>query len=140
MKRRKRTETLIKGSRLTAKAMADEIDKKYEVNVIDEPNNGLVMVKMREDAKKTTFYLGEVLVTEAKVQINNKLGIGIVQGTDSELAYWLAVIDASYNAELQEIEKWEAVLIQENEKININMQKQQARIMKTKVSFDTMNE
>lgn len=140
MKRRKRTEILIKGSKEIAKAMSDGIDKKYKVNVIEEPNNGLVMVKMREDAKKSLFYLGEVLVTEAKVQINNKLGIGIVNGVNSELAYWLAVIDAAYNAELEETKNWEAILKAEEEKINVEMQKQQSKILNTKVNFDTMND
>lgn len=140
MKRRERTEILIKGSRETAKAMSDEISNKYKVKIIEEPNNGLVMIKMREDAKKTLFYLGEVLVTEAKVQIDNKLGIGIVSSTDTELAYWLAVIDAAFNAELEETKKWEQILKNEYEKIMRALQKQQAKILKTKVSFDTMSE
>lgn len=140
MKRRARTEILIKGSRETAKALCNEIENKYKISVVDEPNNGLVMIKMREDAKKSLFYLGEVLVTEAKVQINNKLGLGIVRGTDSELAYWLAVIDAACNAGLKETEKWDIVLENEQKKIIKEIQRQQSKILKTKVSFDTMSE
>lgn len=44
MKRRERTEILIKGSGETAKAMSDEISNKYKVKIIEEPNNGLVMI------------------------------------------------------------------------------------------------
>ena len=38
------------------------------------------MVKVRESAQRTLFYLGEVLITECKVMINGFLGIGMVKG------------------------------------------------------------
>jgi alpha-D-ribose 1-methylphosphonate 5-triphosphate synthase subunit PhnG len=139
MNRRRRTEILIKGSMEIAKKMFMEISQKYEVKIIEEPNSGLVMIKMREEAQKSLFYLGEILVTEAKVQVNGKLGIGIARGNEDELSYWLAVIDAAYNANLEETKEWERLLENEEERINEQIIKYQSRVLETKVNFDTMN-
>ena len=139
MNRRKRTEILIKGNSSIAKTLALEIDNKYKVKVIQEPENCLVMVKMRESAQNSLFYLGEVLVSEAKVQINEKIGIGIVSDNRPELSFWLAIIDAAYNAKLEETQEWEQLLLQEEKKIQKEMLKKQSKILKTKVNFDTMD-
>ena len=117
MNRRKRTEILIRGSKELAKNLAKEIKEKYEIKTIDEPNNGLVMIKMRETAKKQLFYLGEVLVTEAKININGHLGMGIVVGDNEELAVNLAIIDGAYKANLKEIDAWEELLLNEEKLI-----------------------
>ena len=116
-----------------------EISEKYEVKIIEEPNSGLVMTKMREEAQKSLFYLGEVLVTEAKVQISGKLGIGIVRGNETELSYWLAVIDAAYNADLEETKDWQKLLEDEEKRIDEEMRKYNSRVLKTKVNFATMD-
>lgn len=139
MNRRRRTEILIKGSKDIAEKMFTEINEKYDVKIIEEPNSGLVMIKMREQAQKSLFYLGEVFVTEAKVQINDKLGIGIVSGIQSELAYWLAVVDAAYNANLEETKAWEKILEQEEKNVNEETRNYQSQILKTRVNFETMD-
>ena len=139
MNRRKRTEILIKGNEKLAKKFADEIRKKYQVKNIEEPNHGLVMIKMRETAKKELFYLGEVLVSEAKVYVEDTLGMGVVIGDKEELAGNLAVIDAAYKQGLIETESWEQVLVEEDEKNQKRENLEQARILKTKVDFSTMD-
>jgi alpha-D-ribose 1-methylphosphonate 5-triphosphate synthase subunit PhnG len=139
MKRRRRTEILIKGSAELARRFSVEIEENYSIKVIQVPENGLVMVKMREAAQKSLFYLGEVFVTEAKVQIKDELGIGIVTGNNQELAYDLAVIDAAYNAGLAETRNWEHQLLDEEIKIKKIAEKEQGKIMMTKVNFETMD-
>ena len=69
MNRRRRTEILIKDNKDLATKLANEIKEKYEIKSIEEHNNGLVMIKMRETSKRELFYLGEVLVTESKVYV-----------------------------------------------------------------------
>lgn len=139
MNRRKRTEILVKASAEVAENFAEEILKKYNVIVVEESNDGVVMVKLREKAKSSLFYLGEVLITECKVMINGSLGIGIIKGNEPERAYHLAVIDAAYNANLPETEAWEnglkhteEVIVQAN-KVFTN------KVLKTKVNFETMD-
>jgi len=139
MKRRKRTEILIKGSPSLAQELSEEIERNYDVKVIESPENGLVMVKMRESAQKSLFYLGEVFITEAKVQIEGKLGIGVVTGSEPELAYHLAVVDAAYNGDLKETLAWEQLLVEEEMRIKAYQSQKELKIMQTKVNFETMD-
>lgn len=139
MTRRKRTEILIKGSKDVSLKLAQGILSKYDVKTVEEANNGLVMVKVREKAQKSLFYLGEVLITECKVMLNGNLGIGIVKGHEPELAYHLAIIDAAYNANLPETKKWSTVLLHEENRIKKDAEDLQNKILKTKVNFETMD-
>lgn len=139
MKRRKRTEILIKGNPTTAEKLALEIERSYKVKVIQEPEYCLVMVKMRETAQRSLFYLGEVLATETKVQILDEIGIGIVNDNKPELSYWLAVIDAAYSSNIPETKAWKELLKQEETKINEKILSKQSKVLRTKVNFDTMD-
>jgi alpha-D-ribose 1-methylphosphonate 5-triphosphate synthase subunit PhnG len=139
MKRRRRTEILINGSQKRTEDMVHVINEHYQVKVIQEPESGLVMVKVRETSQNSLFYPGEVLVTECKVQIKGTIGIGIVTGDQPELAYNLAVIDAAFEAKLPETLGWVQLL--ENEEKLIQEQRAAAAhsILKTKVDFETMD-
>lgn len=139
MNRKRRTQILIEGIRELPKKLATSVIDKYNVEILAEPQEALVMVKMRETAKKSLFYLGEVLVTETKVQLNQKIGIGLIVGHDKELSYWLAIIDAAYQANISEISEWESLLLQEEISIAEETKKKQAEILKTKVNFETMD-
>lgn len=139
MNRRKRTEILIKSENDLAKKLADEIKGKYEIKEIEAPHHGLVMIKIRETAKKELFYLGEILVTEAKVYIDGVLGMGIVAGDREDLALDLAIIDATFKNNLKEIEGWEKFLLDEEIEIKEREKKIEEGILKTKVDFTTMD-
>jgi len=139
MQRKRRTEILIQGSADAAGKLAQEIMDLYDIRTIEESNNGMVMVKVRESAERTLFYLGEVLITECKVMINGFLGIGMVKGHEPALAYHLAVIDAAYNGDLPETKRWSDILLLEESRINQEDVTLQKKILKTKVNFDTMD-
>ncbi|MFJ7825912.1 phosphonate C-P lyase system protein PhnG [Psychrobacillus sp. NPDC096623] len=138
MKRRRRTKILIQGDIHLARKFAESIVDTYECREIMAPQYGLTMIKMRETAKKSLFYIGEVLITEAKVEINNRIGIGIVVGMKDELAQHLAIIDAAYKAELPETNTWETYLIEAENQITKERAKKQAELFETKVNFETM--
>ncbi|WP_087973834.1 phosphonate C-P lyase system protein PhnG [Oceanobacillus rekensis] len=139
MKRRRRTEILIQGDPLLAENLAESIITTYECQEIIPPQYGLTMVKMRESAKNSLFYIGEVLVTEAKVEIKGNLGIGIVAGIQEELAKYLAIIDAAYKADLPETVEWEPRLLEAERNITRERAKKQAELFETKVDFQTMD-
>lgn len=139
MIRKKRTEVLIKGSAEVSAKLAQEILKIYHVKTLEEPNNSLVMVKVRESAQQSLFYLGEVLITECKVMINGYLGIGMAKGYEPELVHNLAIIDAAYNAGLPETKKWTNVLLLEEGRIREECEAIKNKVLKTKVNFDTMD-
>jgi len=139
MNRRKRTEILIKSGNDLAKKLADEIRGKYEIKEIEAPNHGLVMIKIRETAKKELFYLGEILVSEAKVYIEGVIGMGIVSGDRGDLAMNLAIIDASCKKNFQEIKVWEKLLLEEEIQIRESERRIDEGVLKTKVDFTTMD-
>ncbi|MGC7870752.1 phosphonate C-P lyase system protein PhnG [Desulfosporosinus sp. SYSU MS00001] len=139
MIRKKRTEILIKGSAEVSAKLAQEILQAYDVKIIEESKNSLVMVKVRESAQRGLFYLGEVLITECKVMINGFLGIGMVKGHELTLAYNLAIIDAAYNGDLPETKAWTKALLLEELHINENYEALKRQVLKTKVNFDTMD-
>ena len=139
MIRKTRTEILIKGSSEVSVKLAQEILNVYEVKTLEEPNNSLVMVKVRESAQRSLFYLGEVIITECKVMLEGALGIGMVMGHESELAYNLAIIDAAYNANCPETKKWANVLLFEEVQIKEACEVLKNKVLKTKVNFDTMD-
>lgn len=139
MKRKQRTEILIDGSPEVAISLSRAITNRYNIVMIEELNHGLVMVKVRETAQKSLFYLGEVLVTECKVEIEGAIGVGLVKGDDPEKAYALAVIDAAYGAGLKETEAWFNILQAESDLIAIRRAAFQAKVLQTKVDFETMD-
>jgi alpha-D-ribose 1-methylphosphonate 5-triphosphate synthase subunit PhnG len=139
MKRRRRTEILINGSQKLVEDMAHCIKDQYQVKVIQEPESGLVMLKVRETSQKSLFYPGEVLVTECKVQIDGRIGIGIVTGDQPELSYNLAVIDAAYENMLPETIGWMKLLEDEEKVIQEQRAAANHSILKTKVNFETMD-
>jgi len=139
VKRSERTRILIQGSPHVRCELAQQIVDAYDVFTIAEPSPGLVMMTMRETARKSKFNLGEVLVTEAKVQIQGRLGLGLIAGEDEEAAYQLAVIDAAYNASLPETVRWQEVLRSEAVAIESRDRSEEARILETRVAFQTMD-
>lgn len=138
MKRRQRTEILIEGSPQLAERLAGEIRGKYEYSVIQPPERGLAMINMRETAQRSLFYAGEVLVTECKVMLGETIGLGIVRGHRPELAEQLAVIDAAYAAQLPEVAGWTPMLEQEGEALHKKRWLEWQGVLRTKVSFETM--
>jgi alpha-D-ribose 1-methylphosphonate 5-triphosphate synthase subunit PhnG len=139
MQRKRRTTILIEGSPHLAAQLAGEVLMRHPVQVIEKAHNGLAMVKARDGAKNGLFYLGELLITECKVQIGGVLGLGLVKGDERELAFHLAVIDAAYNCHLPETAEWQEMLLEEE--ANIAKQKQQKafHILKTQVQFENMD-
>ncbi len=140
MKRKRRTEILIRGERVLTEKMAAQISERYPVSEVDQPQHGLVMMKMRETAQKTRFYIGEMFVTQAKVSVVGATGIGIVQGDEPKLAFELAVIDAAYMAGLAETQQWNEWLEAEEQKIAERQHISQQKLLLTKVNFETMQE
>ncbi len=140
MNRKKRTELLIKDRSGLASDLAEEIRLRYPVVEVKPPQEGLTMIKLREQARNTLFYLGEILITEAKVRINGHSGLGLVCGNNSRLAADLAVIDAACNGRLPESERWEERLITAWKEIVEREEEENGKILETKVNFASMQE
>lgn len=139
VERARRTKILIEGSPELRRELARRVEERRAVLVVDDPRGALVMVKARESAKNSLFYIGELLVTEAKVQVEGCIGIGIIAGDESEAARDLAIIDAAFNAALEESSMWEPLLLEEEARIHSRMADEAARIALTRVAFESMD-
>lgn len=120
--------------------IADELEKENQVRIEREAKTSLVMMKARDSVSNQPFYLGEVLVTECTVSVNQKFGIGIVVGEQPERAYHMAVIDAAINAGLPVLEQWQDQFASEEARIHAVRQTECARSAQSRVNFDTMGE
>lgn len=96
MNRKERTRILVEGSRKVLSRMACEAEQLYAVAMVREPTEELVMLKVREGAQCSLFYLGEALMTSCAVRIGGAHGYGMVLGEDRKKARDLAIVDAVY--------------------------------------------
>lgn len=140
MKRKLRTEILVESRTEFLEKLVNLIEEKNTICILEEPNSGMVMVKMRESAQKYQFYMGEVFVTECKVMMNDVIGLGIIRGAHRKKAYYLAVIDAAYNANIPELEIIDGMIAVEKVRLDHGMALGKDQILKTKVDFETLDE
>lgn len=116
--------------------LSEKIKKNNDIIIIKEPGKTLTMIKMREPVKNSLFYLGEVIVSEAVVELNKTKGIGVVMGDDFDKVLNMAIIDAAVNKDIfEDID----VLIELEKKQQHKEEKENAMHLKTMVSFNSMH-
>jgi len=140
MKKARLTKILVEGDPELLKNMSSEIEEFCQVQIEDPPETGLVMVKARDSISMKPFYIGENLVTECTVSVNGTMGMGVLMGEEPVRAYQIAVIDAAFNADIAQIERWKLELEQEEERIAQRVMKEQERVSRSRVQFDTMED
>ena len=143
MRRYERTRALVEGDPLLASSIVREVEEEmgaHAVTVLDEPREELVMVKVRETAKGSLFFLGEALATSCRVRIGDAVGIGLVLGNNRCLAYELAVVDAAFSGEAgaERACRWDERLRAELDAVAAREAEEVARANKTRVDFSTM--
>lgn len=138
MEKKRVTRILSRAASADVQAMSAWLQQHYAASVLREPMKTLVMMPMVEPVGTTPFYLGELLASEAMVELAGVRGFGICIGDDFDKSLAMAVIDAAYNARLPECQ-WldERLLVLES-----NQEKRIARESAvhrdTQVSFQTM--
>lgn len=140
MKKKRLTRILVEGRSELAESLAGQIESSYSIQIDKHPQKSLVMLKNNDSVSNQPFYVGEVLVTECSVSIENKKGIGVIMGEQPEKAYYLAIIDAALNGRLKETSEWGARLLEEEKAIERRHQKEAVMAARTKVNFDTMED
>ena len=58
------------------------------------PANTLTMVKMRDQARQGPFYVGEVIVCEAAVEIDGVKGVAVIMNEDAGKVLDIAIKEA----------------------------------------------
>lgn len=112
------------------------LQEKYPVVVVKQPEKTLAMIKMREPVQESLFYLGEVIVTEAMVTLQDTVGTAVCMGDDFEKTLYTAVIDAAENCG---VFTEEAQLIAWEKQQQTMLEKENAMLLQTKVDFHSMD-
>lgn len=142
MRRRERTRILVKGDRALARRIAADVEAAAHIDIVEEPREELVMVKVRESARRSLFYLGEALMTTCRVSIEGVSGKGMVLGSDRDAAYALAVVDAAYAAPEGRFatDEWDVLLVEQARLLDAEELLENKAIAATKVDFSTMED
>jgi len=139
LSRRRRTRILVLDQSGLAARLAKQIRDRYRFAVLEEPDPCLVMIKQKESARNTAFFLGEVLVTEARVLLEGATGIGLVQGHDAEKALDLALIDGALQAGLAETQGWLGEFLAAEGEITAQRAAQDREVLASRVEFESMD-
>ncbi len=138
MNRTERTRILIENGQHEALEFASQVINSHEVEIIFEPKEVLVMVKLRESARNSLCYLGEVLASEAMVRVEGKAGLGLVKGHHFELALALALIDGAYEAKLALSDDWDKVLVGLGQQLRDRQTLAACHLARSAVNFEMM--
>lgn len=140
MERRERTRILVEGDPAILDRIAREVERLHDVALVREPTEELVMLRVRESAKRSQFYLGEALMTSCVVRIGSAYGYGMIMGEDHSKAFDLAIVDAAYTLDANACERqgWNALLVESNEQIENKKRMRNEALLKTQVDFSTM--
>ncbi|MCL2493460.1 MAG: phosphonate C-P lyase system protein PhnG [Clostridiales bacterium] len=131
------TKILAKADRHTVAALSAEIQKTCDPVILKEPDKTLAMIKMREPVREGLFYLGEVIVCEAAVEIDGVKGFAVLMGDDTEKVLDMAVIDAAVNKGI--FSRMDMLFALEKEQHDQTM-RENALYLKTMVNFVSMDE
>jgi alpha-D-ribose 1-methylphosphonate 5-triphosphate synthase subunit PhnG len=137
MEKKRLTKILAKADRRNVSAMSAEIQKSHCAVIIKEPGKTLSMIKMREPVKQSLFYIGEVIVCEAAVEIEGVRGFAVVMGDDTEKALNMAIIDAAINKGV--FTDMDTLLELEKQQNDLVM-RENAMHLKTMVNFNSMDQ
>lgn len=88
---------LSKADARTVSELSVKIRDQYKIVIIKEPNKTLAMIKMREPVKESLFYIGEVMVCEAIIELDGVKGIAVTMGDNFEKTLDMAIVDAACN-------------------------------------------
>ncbi len=136
MEKKRLFKILAKADAASIARLAEELKAAHSITMVKEPNKTLTMIKMREPVKESLFYIGEVLVCEAVIELDGTRGMAVTMGDDFEKVLNMAIIDAAYNRSVFERE---SELLRLEEEQQVAEQKENAMHMKTMVNFNSMD-
>ena len=136
MEKKRLTKILAKADSDIIAALSAEIQKTERPVIVKEPGKTLAMIKMREPVKESLFYIGEVIVCEATVEIDGVKGIAVLMGDDAEKTLNMAIIDAAIN---KGVFNGMETLIELEKEQSDRVMRENAMHLKTMVNFESMD-
>ena len=137
MDKKRLTKILAKADRTVVAELSVEIQKTFRPVIVKEPGKTLTMIKMREPVRHSLFYIGEVIVCEATVEIDGVQGAAVAMGDDTGKILNMAIIDAAINKGV--FTGMELLLTLEKEQNDREM-RENALHLKTMVNFQSMDQ
>lgn len=136
MEKKRLFRILSKADRKDVIHLGEKLQQQYSLTIVKKPEKSLVMIKMREPVKNSLFYLGETIITEAVVQLEDTVGTAVTMGDDFEKALHMAIIDAAEN---KGVFVHEDLLLEWEQAQGQKMEQENALFQKTKVDFHSMD-
>ena len=136
MEKKRLLRILSKADRKDVIHLGEELQQQYSLTIVKKPEKSLVMIKMREPVKNSLFYLGETIITEAVVQLEDTVGTAVTMGDDFEKTLHMAIIDAAEN---KGVFVHEDLLLEWEQSQRQKMEQENALFQKTKVDFHSMD-
>jgi len=136
VEKKRLTKILAKADSDIIAALSAEIQKTERPVIVKEPGKTLAMIKMREPVKESLFYIGEVIVCEATVEIDGVKGIAVLMGDDAEKTLNMAIIDAAIN---KGVFNGMETLIELEKEQSDRVMRENAMHLKTMVNFESMD-
>lgn len=136
MEKKRLTKILAKSDRAALAALSAAVLETYHAVIVKEPSKTLTMIKMREPVKQSLFYIGEVIVCEAVVELDGVKGMAVCMGDDTEKTLSMAIIDAAINKGV--FGGMDKLLALEKEQAD-SLRRENAMHLKTMVNFTSMD-
>ena len=137
MDKKRLSKILAKADRQSIAALSAAVRAFCEPVIINQPGKTLAMIKMREPVKQSLFYIGEVIVCEAVVELDGVKGVAVAMGDDIEKTLDMAIIDAAINKGV--FTGMDMLLTLEKEQ-NDRIMRENAMHLKTMVKFESMDQ
>ncbi len=134
--RARRFRLIADGSDPTLRELAQKLSGEDGFELVREPEVGMVMMRATDIVEGIPFNLGEVLVTQAEVEVGGKRGWFMVMGRNARRALDGAIIDAAAEASHPMWEEAEKALLADREAMARRRRREWGEIMKTKVDFE----
>ncbi|MFE3280713.1 phosphonate C-P lyase system protein PhnG [Nocardia sp. NPDC059239] len=117
---------------------ADAVLADYAAAKLQGPQLGTVLFQVREPIEHRRFYLGDVLVTEARVRIADNEGWAMRLGDDPEATVAAAVCDAALQFENPHHPRLVALCASTDREIRARRQGELDEIEETAVKFEEL--
>lgn len=118
--------------------LADLVLGQVDVKVVKEPQTCLVMMRALDSVEQVPFNLGEVLITEAAVELDGVPGYGFALENQPVKALCFAVLEAALQANHEKAALIRETLQNQAKAIDERQRRDNARLAGTRVNFAVM--
>jgi alpha-D-ribose 1-methylphosphonate 5-triphosphate synthase subunit PhnG len=121
-------------------ALAEKAAAGKEAALLAGPEKTMVLLQVREPARQSRFYLGELLAARCVVELGGVRGAAVLAGDDLEKARAAAMLDAAHSGGFPSFAQLEGELLALEEARKAERAHEAAEIRKTRVSFQSLED